>query len=391
MIYFIFPMDFNNYSERAPTYSDGDFFVQQVYSSSSNTNHKSNLLESQVIAQLEILRTKYDPRPFIDPNFESPVTYKMFRVFTTKDVKCGDVLTYVPPHFVKCDNKIYLGPDFGLSMDNFEDDDKYYSELQTDENVSIHSCNSETTNSTFLGHLIRDPGYATYYRNEYKTVRKYTNCKYESSECGYHLSVVATQDIKCNEELLISVGYENIRFKRVHFMVTMLSRMSPSNIPQYVEYVKGHVVATRDIPKQTIITLWPKHIICFEDIDSEYRTCEINDSKIQKLYGHNYKIKLQEKHGVQLFRQTVGLIGDPFITDNYMYLGHVINDNYFHQCDKANCFSYPMFLGKPVMFPFAMSIISSKDIQKGDELFSGLFPENNSENLLDIVYYGKGI
>ena len=140
------------------------------------------------------------------------------------------------------------------------------------------------------------------------------------------------------------------------------------------------VFATRDIKKLELITLYPADIVKpYPDgrgtkgglvkygiynsnfISEKYHVTDRDDLRLKLL--HHYDFELSPK---------VSIIGNPKIIDNPAYLGHMINDNCNNGKDAeeySNSLQNSNVVAKPIYDAKYITVIASRDIKCGEELF----------------------
>lgn len=138
-------------------------------------------------------------------------------VFTTQDVKKGDILTIYPAHWIEFFDENNRNK--GISLDP-RDPSIYtstYGYLLSNKKVRIVGDPEKTDKSCMLGHLINDgcdevdkrpnEKFGDWAIRYYLCSQKQVNCLFVEDKETKIVYVVASKDIKNGEELYLSYGY----------------------------------------------------------------------------------------------------------------------------------------------------------------------------------------
>lgn len=215
----------------------------------------------------------------------------------------------------------------------------------------------------------------------------------------FQSKIMSNPKISTIEDLELFIdGYNDFpyedKLKNIHLFANIMSdcqvSLKHNNITCSKSNIHGiGVFATKNIPKNKIVTFYPGNaVICYEnDEEKSQYICSDNDNFLENF--EYYKEYYTFAGSCKLFGD-YGLIGDPNIKNNSLYMGHLLNDgigNLFHNISYNNIHKDPEIsrnifkqyknqIGKincdlellddlPIAF-----IVSKNNINKGDELLT---------------------
>ncbi len=131
-------------------------------------------------------------------------------VFANKDILKDDIITYYPAHYICKLNKYSIYNINLPPLSNFKD---YMFDLDRKEDIAIIGHPYITGNMNWVGHKINDG-----YKHNYKINNKKNRNKYNKQNKEYNnamfvhdptniVTIIATKNIKKNEEILVSYGF----------------------------------------------------------------------------------------------------------------------------------------------------------------------------------------
>jgi hypothetical protein len=135
-----------------------------------------------------------------------------FGVFANKDINKNEIITYYPAHYIYKLNEYSIYNINLILPNNFKD---YVYTLDQYNNIEIIGHPDITGNMNWVGHKIND-GYKHNYKSNTKKNRslynkktkKYNNATFAYSNEDEKISVIVTKNIKKDEEILVSYGFD---------------------------------------------------------------------------------------------------------------------------------------------------------------------------------------